>query len=296
MTGCTQKTASNEAEKGIRIMTSFYPIYIHTINIAKDIPGVEVLNMTQPQTGCLHDYQLSPDDIKTLDESDIFVINGGGMESFMDKVLSQLSDLPIIDASKNIDLIEEEGHLHDQIDEHHHTFNPHVWVSVTGAIDQVKEIAKELAIADPGNKDLYEENAQVYIAKLEELKDQMHEVLDDIPNKNIVTFHEAFPYFAQEFAFNIVGTIVTEPGSEPSAKELSAVIQNIEDHDVQAIFAEPQFTSKSASLISEETGVHLYILDPIVTGESNGDQEDDYINKMKVNLETLKEADRKSVV
>jgi len=299
--GCAKPAQGNNGpdKENLTITTSFYPIYLHVINIAKDIPGIEVVNMTQPQTGCLHDYQISPDDMKTLNRADIFVINGGGMESFMDKVLSQLPQMAIIDASEHIELLEEEHHDDEHDDgenneeEHHHEFNPHVWVGVSGAIEQVSQIAKELAILDPEHKEQYEKNADIYIGKLETLRDEMHASLDDIPNKNIVTFHEAFPYFAKEFGLNIVGTIVTEAGSEPSAKELAAVIESIIEFNVQAVFAEPQFTSKSASLISKEANVALYTLDPVVTGQTDQDQKenyDDYINTMKENLKTLEEA------
>ena len=302
VTGCAQPFRSNQQKdtenttiEKMKIVTSFYPIYLHVINIAQDIPGVEVLNMTQPQTGCLHDYQLSPDDIKKLDGADIFVINGGGMEGFMDKILSQLAQMPIIDASQHIELIEEgyedhHDHDHDHDDDHDHEFNPHVWVSITGAIEQVGQIAKELGVLDPNNKDHYDKNARDYIEKLEVLKEEMHASLDNIPHKNIVTFHEAFSYFAQEFGFNVVGTIVTDTGSEPSAKELTKVIEDIKEYNVKAIFTEPQYTSKSASLISEETGVELYTLDPVVTSGPTLKEEDEYIKKMKENLKTLEEA------
>ncbi len=293
ISGCSKPSnaKSHEDEEKLTIITSFYPIYLHAINIAQDIPGVKVVNMTQPQTGCLHDYQLSPEDIKTLDTADVFIVNGGGIESFMDKVLEQLDEMPIIDASEHIELIEEDHPGHgDAEDDHDHEFNPHVWVSVTGAIQQVDQIAKELAILDPNNKEHYEKNASEYIGKLEELKAEMHASLDDIPNKKIVTFHEAFSYFAQEFDFNIVGTIVTETGAEPSAKELSQIIEDIKEHDVKAVFTEPQFTSKAASLIAQEAGVGLYTLDPIVTSGPTLEEKDEYIKTMKENLKTLEEA------
>lgn len=293
ISGCAKPASDNaqDERENLTIITSFYPVYLHAINIAKDIPGVEVMNMTQPQVGCLHDYQLSPEDIKTLDGADIFIINGGGMESFMEKVLDQLDQLPIIDASQHIDLIEEDHPGHGEADDHHdHAFNPHVWVSVTGAIEQVGQIASELARLDPDNGAAYQANASAYIGKLEDLKEEMHASLDNIPNKNIVTFHEAFSYFAQEFDFNIVGTIITESGSEPSAKALSKVIEDIKTHKVKAVFTEPQFTSKAASLVSEEAGVGLYTLDPVVTGGPGQDEMDAYINTMKDNLRTLEEA------
>lgn len=277
-------------KEAISIVTSFYPIYLHTINIAKDIAGVEVINMTQPQTGCLHDYQLSPADIKTLGEADIFVINGGGMESFMDRVLSQQTNVKIINASQHIEFLEADHEGHEEDDDHDHEFNPHVWVSVGGAINQVKQIADQLGEIDPGNKDGYTKNASEYIEKLEKLQEEMHAGLDNIANRDIVTFHEAFSYFAKEFDFNVVGTIVTEDGAEPSAKELTKVIEDIKKHNVKAIFTEPQYTSKAADLIAKEAGVEVYSLDPVVTGGVTLKEEDEYIKIMKENLKTLEEA------
>lgn len=300
--GCTGslKQEPNPGHKNVTIVTSFYPIYLHVINIAKDIPNVQVINMTEPQTGCLHDYQLIPNDLKKLAGADIFVINGGGMETFIDKALSQLEPMDMIDASKNIEFIHEEDHhenhghdqgeVHNEEGEHDHEINPHVWVSVTGAIEQVKQIAKELGTLDEAHKKAYDENAKVYIGKLEELSREMHDVLDQVPHKNIVTFHEAFPYFAQEFGLNIIGTVVVESGSEPSAKDLTKIIEDIKEHNVKAIFSEPQYESKAAEVISKEAGVKLYTLDPIVTGEAREDQMDQYLITMRENLKTLEEA------
>ena len=296
MSGCTPKIKESTelGQENLTIVTSFYPIYLHVLNITKDIPEIEVINMTQPQTGCLHDYQLTPNDLKTLDRADIFVINGGGMESFIDKAVSQLPKLAVIDASEKIDFIHEDdhdenGHSNEE-DGHDHDVNPHVWVSVTGAINQVAQITERLGSLDPNHKKEYDDNGNAYIEKLEALSSEMHAVLDHMSNKNIVTFHEAFPYFAQEFGLNIIGTIVTEPGSEPSAKDLEKIIEDIEKNDVKAVFAEPQYESKAADVIAKEAGVKLYTLDPVVTGESSQDQINQYLIIMRENLKTLEEA------
>ena len=171
--------------------------------------------MTAPQTGCLHDYSLSTKDLKTLSSADIFVINGAGMESFLDDVIDEYSDLKIIEASNGISLIEDTDH-----DEHEHDVNPHVWVSISKNIEEVSNIAKELSAFDPNHASEYEANADAYIAKLENLRTEMHAALDNVNNKDIITFHEAFPYFAEEFNLNIAGVIEVEPDSEPSAKEV----------------------------------------------------------------------------
>ncbi len=291
--GSSKEESNNTSSDKINIVTSFYPIYISTLNIIKDVPNVNLINMTKAQTGCLHDYQLAPEDLKTLSTADIFVVNGAGMEGFLDKVISNEKDLDIVDASEGIQLLtaDGEGHSHDDEDPNHdHEDNPHVWVSISNNIKQVQNIADGLAKYDPVNADKYKANAKEYISKLESLKSEMQEGINSLPNRNIITFHEAFPYFAEEFDLNIVGVIALEPGTEPSPKELEETIELAKNNNVKALFTEPQYTAKAATTISKEAGVPIYTLDPIVTGDSNPDSYNDYINKMKQNLETLKEA------
>lgn len=297
LTGCNNSAKSNnstESNNKLTIVTSFYPMYISTLNIVKDIPNVEVLNMTTSQTGCLHDYSLSTKDLKTLSNADILIINGAGMESFLDDVIDEYSDLKIIEASKGIDLIEDTEHDdhtedHDHED-HDHDVNPHVWVSISKNIEEVSNIAKELSAFDPNHASEYEANADAYIAKLENLRTEMHAALDNVNNKDIITFHEAFPYFAEEFNLNIAGVIEVEPDSEPSAKEVENIISIINEKNIKALFTEPQYSSKIADTIAKETGASIYTLDPIVTGDANEGAYDDYIVKMQENLNTLKEA------
>lgn len=262
------------------IVTSFYPMYIETINITKGIQGVNVINMTKPQTGCLHDYQLVPEDIKKLEKANAFVVNGAGMETFLDKAVKQQPKLKIIDASKDIPLLKDKNGED----------NPHVWVSVSNAIMQVKNISEQLETLDPSNSERYKSNANDYMKKLEVLKKEMHSNLDHVKTKDIITFHEAFPYFAKEFNLNIVDVIEREPGTEPSPKELEETISKVKQLRIKALFAEPQYPAKAAKVIAKETGAKVFTLNPAVTGESKPDAYDDYIIIMEKNLDILKEA------
>jgi len=258
-------------------MTSFYPVYITTLNITKDVPGVKVINLTPPVTGCLHNYSLTSNNMKDLALADIFVINGAGMESFLDKVIKENSDLKIVEASKDIELIRGT----------HEEYNPHVWTSVSNLIKQVENIQKDLSKYDPAHSELYKENALYYIERLYKLKTDIKEGLKDIKNRNIITFHEAFPYFAKEFDLNIVAVIQREPGTEPNARELTETINLIKGKKVKALFIEPQYPKNSADVISRETGLKLYNLDPVVTGPIELDA---YIKIMNRNLLVLQEA------
>ncbi|WP_314448254.1 metal ABC transporter solute-binding protein, Zn/Mn family [Selenomonas artemidis] len=285
LVGCggTDKAAEKPADKQpaqpFRIVTSFYPMYVATINITQGVDGVEVHNMTKPQTGCLHDYQLMTEDMKTLENADAFVINGAGMEDFMDKVTVQQKNLKVIDASRGIKLIhDEEGD------------NPHVWLSVTDAIQQVRNIADQLKEADPAHADAYEKNAAAYIEKLTSLKTEMHAALDNVPHKDIVTFHEAFPYFAEEFHLNIIGVVEREPGTEPTPTELQETIEQVKGLSAKVLFTEPQYSPAAAETIARETGAKIYTLDPVVTGEATPAAKDAYLDTMRKNMNTLKEA------
>ncbi len=265
------------AERPLRIVASFYPMYVMTLNIAGDIPGVNVECLTEPVTGCLHDYSLTPDNLKTLAGADIFVANGAGMESFLAKALLQSPRLQIIEAGAGYPLIDNG--------------NPHVWVSIGGAIAEVRAIAEGLAAADAAHAQAYRLNAEAYVSKLDALRAKMHAVLDPLPNREIITFHEAFPYFAAEFKLKIAAVIEREPGSEPSAGELAETIRIIRARHVHALFAEPQYPAKSADIIRRETGVPVAILDPAVTGPRDpAAARDSYLKTMEANLQALAKA------
>jgi zinc transport system substrate-binding protein len=273
--GCKKETTNNPNGE-LMIVASFYPVYIIAKNIADGADGVKVINMTPPITGCLHDYSITTEDMKNLEKADIFLINGAGMESFSDKIAKNFSGLRIIELSRGIPLIKNnEGE------------NPHVWVSISNIIIMVKNCAKALSEYNPVNTTKYRENANRYIEKLTALNDRMHHKLAKYRGKKIITFHEAFPYFAKEFGFEIAAVIEREPGSEPSVKELADTINIVRKAKIRALFAEPQYPSSSAKIIAKETGAQLYILDPAVTGD---DDKDAYINIMEKNLSILEKA------
>ncbi len=286
LTGCgvsgnrTGSASGTSAGDGLHIVTSFFPVYVAVINVTHDIPGITVTNMTEPQTGCLHDYTLRPKDLKLLENADIFIINGAGMEVFLDDVIAQQKDLKIIEAAKDIPILMDESGEE----------NPHVWVSMTNAISYTRNIADQLSAIDNRNADLYEKNASDYIKKIEELNKTMHSEIDTLKNKDIITFHEAFPYFAQEFGLNIAAVVEREPGTEPTSKELGEIIELINQTGIKALFVEPQYSSRTGETITAETGAMLHTLDPVVTGEAVPEAADAYLDAMHRNMETLMEA------
>jgi len=208
-----------------------------------------------------------------LKKASVFLINGAGMESFIEKAAQSNPSLKIYELSKNIDLLGSDKEK-----------NPHVWVSVSNEIIMTKNCSAFLSENDPVNSSLYNKNAEEYVRKLSILKAEMDKSLKPYRGSKIVTFHEAFPYFAKEYGFNIVAVIEREPGSEPSAKEIADTIRIVKKSEVKAIFAEPQYPASSAETISRETGVSLYILDPAVTGPETKEA---YLDIMRKNRKIM---------
>lgn len=258
----------------VEIMASFYPLYIMLLNITEGIDNVEISMLAPQDTGCLHDYQLTTRDMKKLEKCSILVVNGAGMEDFLDKALNIKNDSTII-ASEGFTLYKE---------------NAHIWVSPKGAIYEINNITEGLCKLDSKNAESYRKNADSYIAKISELSSYMHNELDKYAGTKIITFHEAFPYFASEFNLELSAVIERDAGTEPSPKELKeliSLIKEIKSEDGKlALFAEPQYSSSAASVIANETGLVVCELDPAVTGNPN---KDSYINAMKENTKALKE-------
>ena len=289
ISGCASGTASSEptsastvlstveatggSEPSFTYVSSVYPLYVTALNLAAGLPDVEVVNMTGTIVGCLHDYQLTPGDLRTIESADAFIVNGADLESYVDQVTSNLPDLPLIVASEGLETLED---------------NPHLWVSIALMIRQVENMAQQMAAADPSHAKTYAENARIYIDKLTTLQAELHSQIDPLPNRDIVTFHEAFPYFAKEFDLNIVAVIEREPDSRPSAAELAETIDLIRSLDMKAIFVEPQYEANTADTIARETGVAVYTLDPASSGPL--EDPDAYLDIMRRNGQTLVEA------
>ena len=140
--GCTQQKIS-EQQKTITIVTSFYPIYILAKNITDGVEGITLQNMTQPQTGCLHDYQITTRDRKALEKADLLLVNGAGIESFLEGIKEQYQNLPIVDTSMGITLIEMQQHHHhndEQIQHDEKEYNGHIWLYSENALKQAENI------------------------------------------------------------------------------------------------------------------------------------------------------------
>ena len=289
--------AAQEHGGGMTIVTTFYPMYVFTLNVADGVEGVKVQNMADQSVGCLHDYQLQTRDMVALEGAGALVINGGGMEQFMDKVIALRADLPVIDASEGIDMLPEDEHEidgdhdddHDDDDHdgHDHDVNAHVWLDPKLAAVQVSNIGEGLAAADPAHADAYRENAAAYAQRLLALDAELSAMLSPVAGERIITFHEAFPYFANAYGIEIAGVIEHETGEEPGTREIAQTCDLVTDLGIRALFVEPQYPQKAAETIARETGAGIFTLDPVVSGDGT---KESYETIMRENARVLLEA------
>lgn len=276
---CLLLTSAALASAELTITATFYPLYLAAINLAHGVAGVTVQCMAPAQAGCLHDYQMTTADRKLLSDSDVIIYNGAGLEVFMDPLLPTLSGA-LVEASRGIELLAGD----------HEAYNPHVWTSVAGMMAQVQNIADGLCQADPGNEAQYRANAAGYMERLEALRAELSQTLAPCAGEPIVTFHEAFDYFAAEYGLRVVAVVTHDTGTAPAARQLAQVAQTIRAEGVKALFAEPQYEDASVRVLSRETGVPVYLLDPVVSGDVNAQDLDAYPRVMRENARTVIEA------
>ena len=268
------------------IVTSFYPIYIFALNLTEGIEGVEVRNLTAPDTGCLHDYQLQTGDMKKLATADAFLINGAGMESYLAGVMEAFPQLPVVDASVGIELLCAQEHDHDHEHDHSET-NAHVWLDAENAQTMVRNLAEGLMAACPDKAEAITANRDAYLARLAALDEEITATLADVPSRDIITFHEAFPYFAKAYGLNVAAVVNREPSDSLSPARLAELVKLVRSLGVPPLFVEPQYEDMAAQTLARETGATLYTLDPAVTGPEQDVPLTYYEDVMRANVQVL---------
>ena len=259
------------------ILTSFNPIYAMTLRITDGAENIKVENMAAPSTGCLHDYQLTTTDMAKLSKADIFVINGGGMESFMEKAMQASNNLNVLDSSKGIEMLLSEGG-HDAGE-----YNSHIWLSIANAKKQAENIRDGLIAGNPENRGIYEKNTEDFLNELTELSGEYQTSLEGISGK-VISFHEGIIYLLKDYGIEVTEIIETEPGVSPDPATLANIIEDVKISGIKVIFTEPQYPDSTAKVISRETGAKIYTLNPLVTGDMNRDS---YITIMRENLQVI---------
>lgn len=288
----TKSVYSADAEKESFVITaSFYPVYIAALNVAGDIDGVEVRNLTQPQTGCLHDYQLTTEDMKAMADSDVLLINGGGIESFVSKVAKTYPKLSIINLSASFAELpeedeEEEDHDHDH---DHGEQNSHFWMDIELYRKEVESMEEGLSIRDPVHADQYKKNAEAYLKKLESLQSEEAELKAALSGKKVVVFHEAFLYLAEDLDMQVTMTMDLDEERQVSAGEVRQVLDALALSDDKIIFAERTYGEEMGDRMTEEASATVIYLDPLTRPKDGQESEQDgYLLAMQENFDQIR--------
>ena len=257
-----------------RIVTSFYPMYVIALNLTEGAEGIELSNMADVNVGCLHDYTLTTEDMKKVENADIFISNGLGMENFISKILESNSDMKVIDSSNNLENVISNG-----IEE-----NAHIWTSIDNYILQVQNIAEELKTADAKNAEVYTQNAQKYVDELNKLNEEYKSKLAKLNGEKAICLNEAFEYMGQELGMEMITIKTDHEESTISAGMLKSVINKVKEDDIKIIIIDKNDSKTNAETIANETGAKILELNSGLTGELNKDA---YINQMRENMEIL---------
>ncbi len=299
--------ASVNAEKVVLATT--FPIYQFSLNVVGNYTGVRVELMLPAGLGCPHDYVLTPQDMRKLSRADLLVKNGLGMESFLGRALARVNpDLSVVDTSigvaglsgrppspgSNCGYDHGDGHDHCRNNHHGHEhghdhdyINPHLFASPRHAAEVVMNIAAGLSRFDPSGAGDYFRNADAYATRLRDLADEFESLGKLMEAKRIVVQHDVFDYLVSEMGLEIVALLHVHPGQEPSAAEALKIIRKIKESGASAIFIEPQFSDRTARMISRESGVPVSVLDPVANGPADASL--DYYEKvMQKNLQILR--------
>lgn len=261
---------SSDRDSSLNVVTSFYPMYIAAENIIGDCEGVELQNLSEPQTGCLHDYQLTSEDMKLLSLADVFIVNGGGIESFLTDIAEEYPDLVIIYACDDLELLED---------------NAHAWMSPADYRIQVQTICEGLSDADADHAEVYRKNSDEYLAKVLALQEEYQDLASGLEDMPVILFHEAYEYVAEEYGMEVAGIMDLDEERQVSAGEVAQILTAIEEDGVSVILAEELYGKEMGDLMESETDVTVIYLDTLTRGDYDADS---YLEGMRSNLELLR--------
>ena len=284
---CGQRASqdnSNET-KGMKIVTSFYPIYAMVKEVSGDLNDVR---MIQSSSG-IHSYEPSANDIAAIYDADIFIYHSHTLESWagsLDPSL-QKSKVKVIEASDGMTLERVPG-LEDMeagngVDEKT-LYDPHTWLDPEKVAEEAQIIADKLSEQDSANKETYQKNAQNFSAKAHDLTKKYQPIFENADQKTFVTQHTAFSYLAKRFGLNQLGIAGISPDQEPSPRQLTEIQEFVKTYKVKTIFTESNASSKVANTLVKSTGVTLKTLNPL---EADPQNDKSYLENLEENLSVL---------
>ena len=267
-------TAAADAIKVVATTTVF-------ADIVQNVGGSRVVATSIIPAGVgPEDYEPKPDDARKLSDAKLVVSNGVGLDNFLDRLLASGTGgkTPQLVLGDGIPIITVDGEA-----------NPHFWLDPS-LVKQyyVPKIAAKLSDIDPAGKATYDANAAAYSSTLDSLDAELKAKIATIPeaNRKLVTFHDAFPYFARHFGFELVGVILANVGQEPTAGELAALVDKVKSAGVKAVFSEAQFSPKLSQTLAQEAGV-TKVVTTLYNDALGPPPADSYLGLMRWNVDQI---------
>jgi ABC-type Zn uptake system ZnuABC Zn-binding protein ZnuA len=294
--GCS----AHDTGAALQVVATTYPIYALACSVSAGVDDVSVSRLTTGQVSCLHDYTLTVSDMRHLEQADLLLLNGAGLESFLDDTLDELS-ASIIDCSRSINLLkadEDEHHRHDSdLDDGEH--DPHYWMDPSNAVQMTYAIAQGLSEADPDHGTVYGANAQAITEAILEYDQQWSAQLSELSYPYLITFHDGFRYFAEAFGLDLLFAMEEEDGATASAKDISTASMLVKEYRLPCIFTESNGSGAAARAVSGETGADIAALSMLMDGTDLAALGDHvtaleildamYLSPMTQNIDTIKE-------
>jgi ABC-type Zn uptake system ZnuABC Zn-binding protein ZnuA len=278
--GATTSGSANSAEGALKVVTTTTVF----ADIVQNVGGsrVAATSIIPPGVGP-EDYEPKPDDARKLANAKLIVSNGVGLDDFLDRLLASGTggQTPQLVLGDGIPTLTENGEQ-----------NPHFWLDPS-LVKQyyVPKIAAKLTDLDPTGKATYDANARTYGVTLDSLDAELKAQIATLPeaNRKLVTFHDAFPYFARHFGFELVGVILENVGQEPTAAELAALVDKVKATGVKAVFSEAQFSPKLSETLAQEAGISQ-VVTSLYNDALGPAPADSYLGLMRWNVDQIVKA------
>ena len=275
----------------LKVLASFFPPAVVALNIAGTNADVEVLldGRVDP-----HDFQFSRGDLTKISQADLIVLNGLGMESWLERALTNgISRQPAVELATDlppaclIATTSNEAHFHRESAGHDETGrNPHIWLDPLLLAHGATNVLRALQKANPGNAGAFEANARAFVGKLWDLDAELRRELAPVRGVRVVTWHDAFAYFARRYGPEIIGVIEPLAEVDPSPRYLAELSRRCRVDGVKAVFDDPGSRSRLVARLAADWGARMATLETL---ESHALAPDAYFEAMRSNARILRE-------
>ena len=284
LVACQTKDKAPAEQNGKKLVyTTFYPVYDLTKRIVGDKMNVKILIKSNEEP---HSFELKSSDMAALNKADLIVYNGANMEGFIKDVEAAVKNKEkFLNLSQGLTLLEAAS---DLASANHDAVNPHTWLSVKNAMEQLDTICRKLSAIDPANKTYYEQNLQKSLKEFKALDDEFTKVLSGIKKKDkcFIVSHAAFNYLAHDYGLKQIAVTGISPEDEPTAAQLKKIADFVKEHGIKTILFEGKTTPKVAETLAKNTGTKtgtIYTLENLTEEEAKLG----YIELMRRNLREL---------